>query len=213
MWPRTPRWPGRCWLSLVAYLDLTDIRVQEQQDYPKLHIDVDRTKASQAGLTEHDVVNNMLVALSGSFQVSPMYYLNPKNGVQYSIVVQNPQYAIQSDQDIKNIPLSSSNQTHHGLLTDISTLHRAMEPALINHYNIRRVVDIYGAIQGRDLGAVGREVNQIVDRHKKDLPRGSFVTLRGQFGTMQSAASGQSPPFRRCESPEARKIENQRSTG
>jgi CzcA family heavy metal efflux pump len=169
---------------------LTDIRVQEQQDYPKLHINVDRTKASQAGLTEHDVVNSMLVALSGSFQVSPMYYLNPKNGVQYDIVVQNPQYGVQSGQDIKNIPLSSSDQTHQDLLTDVSTIQRTMEPGSINHYNIRRVVDIYGAIQGRDLGAVGREVNRIVDRHKKDLPRGSFVTLRGQFGTMQSAYVG-----------------------
>src|ERR1700742_4138288 len=169
---------------------LADIRVQEQQDYPKLHINVDRTKASQAGLTEHDVVNSMLVALSGSFQVSPMYYLNPKNGVQYSIVVRNPQYGVQSDQDIKNIPLSSSDQAHQDLLTDVSTIHRTMEPGSINHYNIRRVVDIYGAIQDRDLGAVGREVNRIVDRHKKDLPRGSFVTLRGQFGTMQSAYIG-----------------------
>src|ERR1700761_9197471 len=169
---------------------LTDIRVQEQQDYPKLHINVDRTKASQAGFTEHDVVNSMLVALSGSFQVSPMYYLNPKNGVQYSIVVQDPQYGVQSDQDIKNIPLSSSDQAHQGLLTDVSTLHRTMEPGSINHYNIRRVVDIYGAIQDRDLGAVGREVNRIVDDHKKELPRGSFVTLRGQFGTMQDAYMG-----------------------
>jgi CzcA family heavy metal efflux pump len=169
---------------------LTDIRVQEQQDYPKLHINVDRTKASQAGFTEHDVVNSMLVALSGSFQVSPMYYLNPKNGVQYSIVVQNPQYGVQSDQDIKNIPVSSSNQAHQGLLTDVSTIHRTMEPGSINHYNIRRVVDIYAAVQDRDLGAVGREVNRIVDGHKKELPRGSFVTLRGQFGTMQSAYMG-----------------------
>ena len=169
---------------------LTDIRVQEQQDYPKLHINVDRTKASQAGFTEHDVVNSMLVALSGSFQVSPMYYLNPKNGVQYSIVVQNPQYGVQSDQDIKNIPVSSSNQAHQGLLTDVSTIHRTMEPGSINHYNIRRVVDIYAAVQGRDLGAVGREVNRIVDGHKKELPRGSFVTLRGRFGTMQSAYMG-----------------------
>src|SRR6201996_8486951 len=169
---------------------LTDIRVQEQQDYPKLHINVDRTKASQAGFTEHDAVNSMLVALSGSFQVSPMYYLNPKNGVQYSIVVQDPQYGVQSDQDIKNIPLSSSNQAPQGLLTDVSTIHRTMEPGSINHYNIRRVVDIYAAVQDRDLGAVGREVNRIVDDHKKELPRGSFVTLRGQFGTMQDAYMG-----------------------
>ena len=169
---------------------LTDIRIQEQQDYPKLHINVDRTRASQAGFTERDVVNSMLIALSGSFQVAPMYYLNPKNGVQYSLVVQNPQYGVQSDQDIKNIPVSSAGQTHQGLITDVASLHRTMEPGSINHYNIRRVVDIYGAIQGTDLGAVGREVNRIVDKHKKELPRGSFVTLRGQFGTMQSAYVG-----------------------
>src|SRR6202042_1060928 len=169
---------------------LTDIRVQEQQDYPKLHINVDRTKASQAGLTEHDVVNSMLVALSGSFQVSPMYYLNPKNGVQYDIVVQNPQYGVQSDQDIKNIPVTSSNQTHQDLLTDVSTIHRTMEPGSINHYNIRRVVDIYAAVQDRDLGAVGREVTRIVDANRHLLPRGSFVTVRGQYSTMSSSYIG-----------------------
>jgi CzcA family heavy metal efflux pump len=169
---------------------LTDIRIQQQQDYPRLHINVDRTKASEAGFSEHDVVDSMLIALSGSFQVAPMYFLNPKNGVQYNIVVQDPQYSVQSDQDIENVPISSSNQARHGLLTDVATIQRTMEPGSINHYNIRRVVDIYGAIQDRDLGSVGRDVNRIVDQHKKDLPRGSFVTLRGQFGTMRRAYVG-----------------------
>jgi multidrug efflux pump subunit AcrB len=169
---------------------LTDIRIQQQQDYPKMHITVDRTKASQEGLSERDVANSMLIALSGSFQVSPMYYLNPKNGVSYNIVVQNPQYAMQSDQDIKNIPISSAGQSQQGLITDVATISRTMEPESINHYNIRRVVDIYAAVQGRDLGAVGSDVNRIVAAHKKELPRGSFVTLRGQFGTMRNAYVG-----------------------
>lgn len=169
---------------------LVDVRIQQQQDYPKLHVNVDRTKASQAGLTELDAVNSTLIALSGSFQVAPMFYLNPQNGVQYNLVVQNPQYAVQSREDIKNVPVSSSTQAGHGLLTDIASLQRTMEPASINHYNIRRVVDIYGAVQHRDLGAVGRAVDGIVDKHKKDLPRGSYVTLRGQVGTMRSAYIG-----------------------
>ena len=169
---------------------LVDVRIQQQQDYPKLHINVDRTKASQASLTEKDAVDSTLISLSGSFQVAPMYFLNPKNGVQYSLVVQNPQYAVQSSEDIKNIPISSAGQPQHGLLTNIATIQRTMEPASINHYNIRRVIDIYGAVQGKDLGAVGREVDQVVNRHKKDLPRGSFVTVRGQVGTMRNAYVG-----------------------
>src|ERR1700743_661409 len=147
---------------------LVDARIQQQQDYPKLHVNVDRTKASQAGLTEVDAVNSTLIALSGSFQVAPMFYLNPKNGVQYNLVVQNPQYAVQSSEDIKNIPVSGSSRAGHGLLTDIASLQRTMEPGSINHYNIRRVVDIYGAVQHKDLGAVGRDVDRIVDKHKSD---------------------------------------------
>jgi len=169
---------------------LTDLRIQQQQDYPKIHIDVDRTRASQAGFTERDVANSMLVSLSGSFQVAPMFYLNPKNGVQYNLVVQNPQYSVQSDQDIRNIPISSSGQTKQGLLTQVSSMRRIMEPGSINHYNIRRVVDIYGATQDRDLGAVGSDVNRVIEAHKKDLPRGSFITLRGQLGTMKSSYVG-----------------------
>jgi multidrug efflux pump subunit AcrB len=169
---------------------LVDGRIQQQQDYPKLHINVDRTKAAQAGLTERDAVDSMLIALSGSFQVAPMFYLNPQNGVQYNLIVQNPQYAVQSSEDIKNVPVSSSSQVGHGLLTDIASIQRTMEPESIDHYNIRRVVDIYGAVQGKDLGAVGRDVDRIVDKHKKDLPRGSYVTLRGQIGTMRNAYIG-----------------------
>jgi len=168
---------------------LVDVRIQQQADYPKLHVDVDRTRASQGGLTEKDIANSMLVSLSGSFQVTPMYYLNPKNGVSYNLVVQTPQYGIQSDQDIKNIPISS-NQSNRELLADVASIRRTMEPGSINHYNIRRVVDIYASVQDRDLGSVGREVQKIVAKHEKEVPRGSFVTLRGQFGTMRSSYVG-----------------------
>jgi len=150
----------------------------------------DRTKAAQGGLTERDIANSMLISLSGSFQVSPMFYLNPKNGVSYNLVTQTPQYDMQSGSDLQNIPISGPNQKRPAILTDVASIQRTSELASINHYNIRRVVDIYAAVQDRDLGAVGRDVNRIVQANGKLLPRGSFVTLRGQYGTMRTSYIG-----------------------
>jgi CzcA family heavy metal efflux pump len=176
--------------ELAHVRGIADLRIQQQSDYPKFHIVVDRTKAMQAGYTERDVANSMLISLSGSFQVTPQFYLNPKNGVSYNLVTQTPQYDIQSGQDLANIPLSSATQKQPGILANVASIQRTSELASINHYNIRRVVDIYAAVQDRDLGAVGGEVNRIVDANRKLLPRGSFVTLRGQYGTMRTSYTG-----------------------
>jgi multidrug efflux pump subunit AcrB len=169
---------------------IADLRIQQQADYPKFHIVADRTKAAQGGFTERDIADSMLISTSGSFQVSPMFYLNPKNGVSYNLVAQTPQYDIQSADDLRNIPISGPNQKKPAILADVATIQRTSELASINHYNIRRVVDIYGSVQGRDLGAVGREAARIVDANRKSLPRGSFVTLRGQYGTMRTSYVG-----------------------
>jgi multidrug efflux pump subunit AcrB len=169
---------------------IADLRVQQQSDYPKFHVVVDRTKAAQGGFTERDIANSMLISLSGSFQVTPMYYLNPQNGVSYDLVTQTPQYDMQSGQDLQNIPISGPNQKQPGILADVASIQRTSELASINHYNIRRVVDIYASAQDRDLGAVGRDVSRIVDANRQALPRGSFVTLRGQYGTMRSSYIG-----------------------
>jgi CzcA family heavy metal efflux pump len=169
---------------------VTDLRIQQQADYPKFHVVVDRTKAAQGGFTERDIANSLLISLSGSFQVTPMFYLNPKNGVNYNLVTQTPQYDIQSGQDLQNIPISGPNQKRPAILADVASIQRTSELASINHYNIRRVVDIYASVQGRDLGAVGREVTQIVDANRKTLPRGSFVSVRGQYGTMRTSYIG-----------------------
>ncbi len=169
---------------------VADLRIQQQMDYPRLNVTVDRTKAIQGGLTERDVANSMLTALSGSFQVSPMFFLNQKNGVQYNFAAQTPQYRIQSNDDIKNIALRGQNQSRQELLADVATITRNDEMGSINHYNVRRVVDIYASVQGRDLGAVGREVSRIMDANRGSLPRGSFVTLRGQYSTMRSSYVG-----------------------
>jgi multidrug efflux pump subunit AcrB len=119
-----------------------------------------------------------------------MFYLNPKNGVNYNLVTQTPQYDIQSGQDLQNIPISGPSQKRPAILADVASIQRTSELGSINHYNIRRVVDIYAAVQDRDLGAVGRDVNRIVDANRKLLPRGSFVSLRGQYGTMRTSYIG-----------------------
>ena len=169
---------------------LVDLRIQQPDDYPVLTVAVDRTKAQQGGLSEKDVGGSLLNILSGSTQLSPQFFLNYKNGVNYSIVAQSPQYDIQSLNDLRNIPLSSPTAAHPEILADVATITREAEMPVISHYNIRRTLDIYGNVQGRDLGSVGKQIQNIVDANKKDLPRGSFLRVRGQIETMNSSYFG-----------------------
>jgi multidrug efflux pump subunit AcrB len=166
---------------------IVDSRIQQTFDYPKFDIAVDRTKAAQSGFTEREVASNILNSLSGSFQITPMFFLNYRNGVDYNLVAQAPQYDIRSIQDIENIPLTSSQPKNPQILGDFASVKRANEMEVVSHYNIRRVVDVYAAVQDRDLGAVARDVQKIVDKDATLLPRGSFVTLRGQVDTMKNS--------------------------
>ena len=169
---------------------LVDLRIQQTFDYPKFHIAVDRTKAAQGGFTPRDVASSLLVSLSGSFQTTPTFFLNWQNGVNYSLVTQTPQYKIQSLQDLQNIPISASTMKRMEILADVASITRSSEMQAISHYNIRRVVDIYGSVQDRDLGAAGRDIQRIVEAHRPSLPRGSFLTVRGQLETMRTSYSG-----------------------
>ena len=169
---------------------IADARIQQAFDYPEFDVAVDRTKAAQGGYAERDIANSMLNSLSGSFQIAPMFFLNYKNGVSYNLVTQTPQYSMQSLQDLQNTPLNAATAARPEILADVASIRRTNEIEVINHYNIRRVVDIYTAVQGRDLGAVGREVTPIVDANRKSLPRGSFITVRGQLQTMRSSYLG-----------------------
>jgi multidrug efflux pump subunit AcrB len=169
---------------------VADARIQQAFDYPEFDVAVDRTKAAQGGYTERDVANSMLNSLSGSFQIAPMFFLNYKNGVSYNLVTQTPQYSMQSLQDLQNTPLNAATAARPEILADVASIKRTNEMEVINHYNIRRVVDIYAAVHGRDLGAVGREVTRIVNANRKSLPRGSFVTIRGQLQTMRTSYVG-----------------------
>jgi CzcA family heavy metal efflux pump len=166
---------------------IVDARIQQDFSYPNFEVAVDRTKALQAGFTEVDVANSVLNTLSGSAQTTPMFFLNNRNGVNYSLVTQTPQFWVQSLQDLQNLPVTAPTAPRTGVLADISTIHRSQEMSAVDHYNIRRVIDIYASVQGRDLGAAGAEVTKIVDDSRKLLQRGSFLTVRGQLETMRSS--------------------------
>jgi CzcA family heavy metal efflux pump len=177
---------------------LTDLRIQQPFDYPTLQVDVDRTKAAQGGYTEQDVSTSVLNTLSGSFQVTPMFFLNWKNMVAYNIVAQTPQYKMDTMQDLRNIPINRATRStpatgapaNPEILSDLADVGRGHEMAVVNHYNIRRVVDVYANVQDSDLGGVSRQVTRILDGNSKSLPRGTFVTLKGQAETMRSAYAG-----------------------
>jgi len=177
---------------------LTDLRIQQPLDYPTFELNVDRTKAAQGRYTERDVSTSVLNTLSGSFQVTPMFFLNWKNMVNYNIVAQTPQYKMDSMQDLENIPINratsaqppSKGTANPEILNDLATMKRGEEMAVVNHYNIRRVLDVYGNVEGRDLGSVSRQITEILSRNSKSLPRGTFVTLKGQVETMRSSYIG-----------------------
>jgi len=169
---------------------LVDLHIHQLFDQPKLHVAVDRTKASESGLTEKDVANSMLIALSGSFQTAPSFWLNPKNGVNYSLIAQSPQYSISSLDDLENISLTGQGTSQAGILGDVASTTRGMGMAVVTQYNIQRTIDLYGAVQDRDLGAVAADVTRIVDASRKSLPRGAQVVIRGQVQTMRSSFTG-----------------------
>ncbi len=166
---------------------IVDARVQQDFDYPNFEVHVDRTKAQQDGLTEHDVATSLLDTLSGSFQTAPMFFLNWQNGVSYNVAAQAPQYDVQSLHELQDLPVTGPTEREPAILADVATIKRSQEMASVDHYNIRRVVDVYANVQDRDLGAAGRDIARIVDANRHLLPRGNFVTIRGQLETMRGA--------------------------
>jgi len=169
---------------------ITDVRIQQPFDYPRMHIDVDRTKASQVGFTQRDVVENLLIALSGSFQTQPQFWLDPKTGVSYSITTETPQYRVQSPQDLENIPIANAAIAQPQILGGLASFTRGAEMAEVTHYNIQPVIDIYGGVDGRDLGGVARDISPIIEQSQKQLPTGSSIIVRGQIQTMNASFLG-----------------------
>ena len=166
---------------------IADLRIQQAFNYPQINVNVDRTLAGLVGMTQKDVADSVLVTLSGSGQVKPNFWLNTKNGVSYPIVVQIPQYRMDTEQNLINLPVTSANSETPQLLGGLAHLSLSPSAAIVSHYNVQPVIDIYGTVQGRDLGAVARDINRILDEAAKSRPRGSSVVMRGQVQTMESA--------------------------
>lgn len=167
-----------------------DLRIQQMFNEPKLHFEVDRTKAQEIGYSARDVAQSLLVSLSGSFQTAPTFWLDPRTGVSYNITTQTPEYSTDSLQKLENIPITGSGTNRLEILSSLASLSRGSQMAVVTHYNLRPVIDIYGSVDGRDLGGVARDVLPIVERSKKELPRGSQINVLGQIQTMNSSFVG-----------------------
>jgi multidrug efflux pump subunit AcrB len=168
---------------------LTDVRVQQSLNAPSFEVNVDRTRAQYVGITERDVTNSMVVNLAGSSQVQPTFWLNPENGVNYSIVMQTPQYQVDTLNALQNLPITAQGVPMQ-TLGGIAEIKRSVTPAVFSEYNIQPMVQVYAVPQGRDLGAVAADVQKVVDSTAKEAPKSAQVVLLGQVKTMESAFSG-----------------------
>ncbi len=169
---------------------VADARIQQSADSPVFKVDVDRTRAQYVGMTERDVTNSLVVNLAGSSQVAPTFWLNPQNGVQYPIVMQTPQYDMDSLDALRNVPLTAAGARAPQLLGGVATIERGSASAVVSQYDIQSMVQIYATPQGRDLGEVAADIDRTVKAHAADLPKGTQVHLLGQVRTMNSAFSG-----------------------
>jgi CzcA family heavy metal efflux pump len=167
-----------------------DLRIQQVFDQPSLHIDIDRTKAQQIGYSALNVAQNLLITLGGSFQTAPSYWIDPKTGVTYNVDTQTPQYRDDSLQDLQNIPIRGLNSNGSAVLANLASFSRGSEMGIVSHYDVQPVIDIFGSVDGRDLGSVAREITPIISQSRRDLPRGSDVVVRGQIQTMNSSFIG-----------------------
>ncbi|HEY1577898.1 MAG TPA: efflux RND transporter permease subunit [Terracidiphilus sp.] len=196
----------------------TDARIQQPFDYPNFTVNVDRTRAQAIGFTQRDVAQSLLVALSGSFQTTPSFYLDPRNGVSYNVAVQTPQYRLDSMSDLKSLPVTRSSNAgasaggtppgNNGssaapletnapgapqpvqVLGNLAAFQPGAELGTVSHYDVQPVLDIYANVAGTDLGTVTREMERIVKQYEKELPKGSHIILRGQSETMQASYIG-----------------------
>jgi multidrug efflux pump subunit AcrB len=205
-------------LNDVRYVPgATDSRIQQPFDYPNFTVNVDRTRAQSIGFTQRDVAQSLLVAMSGSFQTTPSFYLDPRNGVSYNVAVQTPQYRLDSMSALKSLPVtrsasastSANTSANTGsdpapmetnapgaaqqpvqVLGNLAQFKPGAELGTVSHYDVQPVLDIYANVEGTDLGSVTREMEKIKAKYEKQLPRGSHMILRGQSETMQASYIG-----------------------
>jgi len=167
---------------------ITDARIRQSLNYPTIKVNVNRSLAQELGYTQLDVASNMLISLSGSFQTAPSFWLSPE-GVSYSIVTQTPQYSMTSIESLRNIPLTHPKQPSQ-ILGALATIEPTASPAVVSHYNVQPVIDIFAGIQGRDLGSVAQKINKVIAKTKGEVPKGSKVVTRGQMETQRQSFNG-----------------------
>jgi len=206
-------------LNEVRYVTgATDARIQQPFDYPNMTVNVDRTRAQAIGFSQRDVAQSVLVALSGSFQTTPSFYLDPRNGVSYNVAVQTPQYSLDSMSELQSLPVtragsagassggnppSNAGSSPAGVATsapgaprpvqvlgNVAEFKPGSELGTVSHYNVQPVLDIYANVVGTDLGSVTGDIERIVEKYEKQLPKGSHIILRGQSETMQASYIG-----------------------
>ena len=169
---------------------VADARIQQSAKSPVFEVNLDRTQAQDMGITARDVTNNMVVNLAGSSQVSPTFWLNPANGISYPVVMQTPQYNLDSLNDLANVPISPANANAQQVLGSVASFNRTAKNALVSQYDIQPMVQIHAATQGRDLGSVAKEIQRVINDTQATLPKGSKVVMLGQVRTMEKAFSG-----------------------
>jgi len=168
-----------------------DVHVQQMMGLPTLYLDMDRTRINQVGLNAEQVAQSVLISLSGSFQTASNFWLNPRNGVSYNIAIQTPQYRMTSLQDLMNTPVTgASSQTAPQVIGNLVQLSPVARPAVVNHYNVQPVIDVYASTQGRDLGGVASDIMKALKPFQDHLPRGTRIVVRGQIETMESSFFG-----------------------
>jgi len=168
----------------------TDVHVHQVKDVPMMRVDVDRDRASQMGYSQKDIAQGMLISLSSSFQVGANYWINPANGVDYNVAVQTPTYRVDSSQALMNTPISGGAGQSTQLLSNVASVTRGLTSAIISHYNVQPVFDVYANVQDRDLGGVAGEVDKVIAEYNAKLPPGSYIDTRGQVETMRSSFLG-----------------------
>src|SRR5215472_16668087 len=165
-----------------------DVHVQQLLSLPTLHMNIERSRVTQVGLTARDVAQSALVSLSGSFQTTPNFWLNPHNAVTYQMAVQAPQYRMTTLQDLMNIPVVS--QQGPQLMGNLVQISPAARAATVNHYNVQPIIDVYASTQDRDLGGVAADTEKVLQSFDGKLPRGTHIVVRGQVSTMRSSFIG-----------------------
>ncbi|MDB6092256.1 MAG: efflux transporter permease subunit [Gammaproteobacteria bacterium] len=174
--------------SLRHVPGLVDLRLGQVFNQPELRVATDRSRAQQLGISQHDIANNLLLTLSGSGQIAPTFWLNPETGLQYPLVSQAPQYRMTTLQDLQNLPVTTTGQQQ--ILGGLATISRGFGPAIVSHYDAQPIIDIYGAAQDRDLGAIDKDINTQIAALTSKLPKGTHIMVRGQVQTMTASYTG-----------------------